>query len=63
MVLSSEFGAVFAIGEKINVSAARDFRDEQCDTEDGSKQSGHRIRSAIRSLRVETIQAELQLSL
>lgn len=70
MVLSGESGAMFENGEEIGVPVARDFRGKQQYVyEDGGggdgrdEQSGRRVRSAIRSLRVETIQTELQLSL
>lgn len=63
MVLSGESSAVFDTGKEIPVT--RIFRDEQhyCATKDRRKQSKRRIRSAFRSLRMETIQTELQLSL
>ncbi|VVC38121.1 Hypothetical protein CINCED_3A000096 [Cinara cedri] len=63
MVLSCESSAVFDTGKEIPVTGI--FQDEQhyWVTKDSRKQSRRRIRSAFRSLRVETIQTELQLSL
>lgn len=70
MVLSGEPGAVFENGEKIgSVPVARNFRGEQqyviedCGCGSDKQSAGHRVRSAIRSLRMETVQTELQLSL
>lgn len=64
MVLSGEFGAVSDVGKQIDVPAARGVRGAQqrFATEDVGQQSGRRVRSAVRSLRMETVQAELQLS-